>query len=235
MGLENQNEEMIQKLIENVFEKAKKESQQESAYGLTNHLEKAFELTDVKLTRSTFERYHVGYILNGKKIKPNKETKDALSTYLGYTNYLDFCTKNTIHTENSSYKKKLVWSVFANILLFLCLLLCWIEYQEKECMLWMGDHYEKVKCKGLANEKPLEEDVLKLFKKVEVCKDSTFFVNGIPIIHYTRHNNVTEFFTSNGAHPIYHDVYTDPITQRIIQTRVKPCDVLKYNELGGSD
>ncbi len=223
MGLGKQNEGMTQKLIENVFEKAKKDSQEEKPYGLSNHLEAVFEDTNVQLKRGTFERYYTGYISNGKRIKPNKETKDALSAYLGYKDYADFCDKNRAYTANSVYKRKFYASSCVNIVLFLGLVFCLLDYYERDCMVWVEDHYEKIKCNGRANEKPLDEDVLATFRKVKVCKDSTFFVNGVPVIHYTRHNNNTEFFTSNGAHPIYKDVYTDPITPRIIASRVKPC------------
>lgn len=223
MDLGKQNEGMTQKLIENVFEKAKKESQEEKSYGLSNHLEAVFEDTNVKLKRGTFERYYTGYISNGKRIKPNKETKDALSAYLGYKDYADFCDKNRVYTENSIYKRKFYASCSVNIVLFLGLFFCLLDYCERDCMVWVDDHYEKIKCNGRVNEKPLDEDVLATFRKVKVCKDSTFFVNGVPVIHYTRHNNKTEFFTSNGEHPIYKDVYTDPITPRIIASRVKPC------------
>jgi hypothetical protein len=224
MSLKQEHKDMTQKLIEKVFEKAKQESQEEKPYGLSNHLEASFETTNVQLKRGTFERYYTGYILNGKKIKPNKETKEALSKYLGYMDYLDFCNKNKENKESVFYKKSFYISVCLNIVLLVMLSFGVTDYYKKDCMIWVEDHYEKVRCTGLVNEKPLDSDVLKLFRKIEVCKDSIFFINGIPVIHYTRHNNETEFFTSNGEHPIYNDVFTDPITPRIIDSRVKPCD-----------
>ena len=91
-------------------------------------------------------------------------------------------------------------------------------------MIWVDDHYEKIRCSGLDNEKKLDEVELKEFIQVEVCKDSIFFIDGEPVIHYTRHDNKIDFFKSDGEHPIYEGVYTDPITRTIIDSRVKPCD-----------
>ena len=94
-------------------------------------------------------------------------------------------------------------------------------------MIWIDDHYEKIRCSGLDNEKALDEILLRDFKMIWPCKDSTFFKNGKPIVHYTRHNNEIDFFTSVGEHPLFEGIFTKPITRTIIESRVKPCDSVK--------
>lgn len=226
---ESQNEVMTEELIKKVFKKSKDESGQDTPYGLSKHLEDVFDKTKIKLKLLTFERYYNGYILNGKKIKPNKETKDALSKYIEYVDFIDFCDKNKCYNEKKQITKKLLWSILANFILLIFSIFYFIRSNEEKCMVWVGDHYEKIKCSGIENEKELDEVELRNFTKVEVCKDFSFFENGEPIIHYTRHNNITDFFTDEGEHPIYCGVYTNPITQTIINSRVKRCDSSDIN------
>lgn len=223
---ESKSELMVDDLIKRVFEKAKIESGQDNPYGLSKYLEEKFDNTGVRLKLLTFERYYNGYISNGKKIKPNKETKDALSKFLGYIDYVDFCNKNKCYEEKKRLSKKLMWSIIANSMLLILSVFYFIKNGEENCMVWVGDRYERVKCTGADFEKPFDEVEQKKFIKVEMCKDSTFFVNGEPVIHYTRHNNEFDFFTDEGEHPIYCGVFTHPITQTIIDSRVKPCDSL---------
>jgi hypothetical protein len=227
--IKSQNEIMTQELIEKIFKKAKNESGQDTSHGLSKHLEEVFDETNIRLKLLTFERYFTGYIQDGKRIKPNTETKNALSKYLGYVDFVDFCEKNKCLKEKKKVAKMLFWSLLVNLLLLLVSIFYFTKYNEENCMVWVDDHYEKVKCSGEENQKKLDIIELENFKKVEVCRDSTFIIDGEAVIHYTRHKNSVDFFTDEGEHPIYEGVYTDPITQTIIDSRVKPCDSIENN------
>ncbi len=226
---ESKSELMVDELMKKVFEKAKVESGQKSSHGLSKYLEEQFESTGVTLKLLTFERYYNGYILNGKKIKPNRETRDALSKYLEYVDFIDFCNKNSCYEAKKKLSKKLLWSVMANVILLILSVFYFAKNNEKNCMVWIGDRYERVKCSGADFEKPFDKIEQKNFIKVEPCKDDVFFVNGEPVIHYTRYNNEVNFFTDEGEHPIHYGVFTHPITQTIIDSRVKPCDSRNTN------
>lgn len=232
-------EELIQELIELVFEKAKKASKETKAYGISRYLEEAL---NEKIKERTLTRYYSGYILNkeNERMTPPEFNLDVLSEYLGYENFKKFELNSEFEIEKKALKKEIInlgnrlkkikrIGLLISLILFIISLLFISKYYKKNCMIWVDDHYEKIRCSGLDNEKKLNETVLREFKKKCVCKDSTFFKDGKPIIHYTRHNNNFEFFTRDGEHPIFEDVYTNPITRTIIESRVKPCDSVKIN------
>ncbi|NMH87649.1 hypothetical protein [Flavivirga algicola] len=232
-------EELIRELLELVFVKAIKASKKTSAYGISKYLE---EVLDSKIDKRTFNRYYKGYYLNEKEEQRNisEYQLNILSEYLGYENYKKFelnregeIEKKILREEIIDINKKLNkikrTGLLSSLILLIIALLFISKYYKKNCMIWVEDHYEKIRCSGLDNEKKLDEVILVEFKKVCVCKDSTFFEDGKPLIHYTRHDNKTEFFTSDGEHPIFEDVYTNPITRTIIESRVKPCDSMKMS------
>ena len=59
---ESKSEVMVDELMKKVFEIAKKESKEDTSYGLSKYLEDEFDKTKVKLKLLTFERYYNGYI-----------------------------------------------------------------------------------------------------------------------------------------------------------------------------
>lgn len=231
---ETKKEELIQNLFELVFEKAKNDSKETKPYGISRYLQNVFK---EKIKERTLTRYYDGYILKkeDEKRTPNKYSLDILSNYLGYGDFNKFdlnseceIEKKKIRKEKSKIEKELsavkrIGFIIIIILLSISTLFI-LKYYKKNCMIWVKDHYEKIRCSGLESEKKLDETVLKNFIKAEVCKDSIFFRNGEAVIHYTRYNNVVDFFKQAGEHPIYKGVYTDPITLRIIDSRVKPCE-----------
>lgn len=230
--MEIEKEEQIQGLMLLVFDKAKRESKKNSAYGLSRFLEPI-----VSIDQRTLTRYYNGYVLNrlAERKTPYDYNLDSLSKYWGFNDFMAYCSssdnlndKIVLIKENIELEKKL-WkikriAIFSCFILLIIAVLFILKYYKKNCMIWVDDHYEKIKCSGLENEKKLDEVELKNFKKVDVCKDSIFIVDGEPVIHYTRHKNNIDFFTDEGEHPIYDGVYTNPITQTIIDSRVKPCD-----------
>jgi len=240
--IKTNTEDLIQKLIELVFEKAGKESKETKSYGLSNHLTSKIERDfSIRISEQTFNRQYRGYILKEiEKITPNKDSLDALSKYIGFENFKKFelssaceVEKNKLRQEKIEVERRLnkVKRIgLASSLILIVISTSFIsKYYKKNCMVWVDNHYEKIRCSGLDNEKKLNEVVLKKFTKVEVCKDSIFFIDGKAVIHYTRHDNVTDFFRHPGEHPIYEGVYTGPITTTIINSRVAPCDAINSN------
>lgn len=234
---ETNEEEQIRGLILLVFNKAKLESKKNSAYGLSKYLE-----TIVRIDGRTLTRYYNGYLLNreGDRIIPYEYNLDSLSDYLGFDNYIAYCSsldnlkgkidliEINIELEKKIDRIKKTASISCIILSFIAVLFV-LKYYKKNCMIWVDDHYEKIRCSGLDTERPLDKVALENFRKVNVCKDSIFFKHGEPIIHYTRHDNIVDFFTADGEHPIYQGVFTNPITETIIDSRVKDCDSINTN------
>lgn len=230
-------EEQIKGLMLLVFDDAKIKSKKDNAYGLSKFLE-----PKVNIDQRTLTRYYNGYVKGKERDRrlPYDYNLESLSKYLGFNDFKAFCTnleslsgKIILVKKNFELEKKLerikrVAIVSCLILLIIAILFI-LKYYKKNCMIWVDDHYEKIRCSGLDNERKLDEVVLEKFIKVDVCQDSIFFIDDEPIIHYTRHNSVVDFFKSDGEHPVYEGVYTKPITNTIINSRVKPCDSIDTN------
>ncbi|HZW63503.1 MAG TPA: hypothetical protein VFF15_07675 [Flavobacteriaceae bacterium] len=229
----------IQVLMNLVFEKAKKETKKTTAYALAQHLNTA---VDDKISERSFIRYYDGYIRGKTKDKTSPDTfvLNTLAAYLGFESFTAFEEKHTETLQVSSLKKELTalkkkytevkYIAFTTATTFaLIAAVALLKYTKKECMIWVDNRYEKIKCSGLEYEKRLNERALKEFRKVRVCKDSVFFKNGQPRLHYVRHNNTIDFFTAQGEHPLIKGKFTSPVTQTIINSRVKPCDSVHTN------
>jgi|GEM_PF-1275301 len=94
------------------------------------------------------------------------------------------------------------------------------------CMVWKNNHYERVSCSGESLEVPFDKITMLNFKKIEVCDTTTFFRNDKPIVWYDKTNNVLSYFTYPRINPV-NGKTLNPITQRIINSHVKPCDSIK--------
>lgn len=83
-----------------------------------------------------------------------------------------------------------------------------IIFPEKECMLWIGNHYEAVDCKNeklaignITSVVVLNENLLS-FKKIEVDTNTVFFKKGKPIVWYGKSfDGNYEYFNQPGLHP----------------------------------
>ncbi|AUP78821.1 hypothetical protein [Flavivirga eckloniae] len=237
--MEIEKDELIQELIELVFVKAIKASKKTKAYGISRYLE---DVLNEKIKERTLTRYYDGYILDKKSERrtPSEHNLNILSQYLGYENYRKFqqsreyeIVKNELRKEIISINNKL--NKIKRISLFVCLFLLTIsllyisKYYKKDCMVWVGDHYEKVRCSNLVNERELDEFVLREYKKVYVVKDYVLYKNTEPTILYTGHNNSADFFTSDDIHPIFRGVYTNPIIKNPIRPKQKLLGFIKIN------
>ncbi|TGV02432.1 hypothetical protein [Flavivirga rizhaonensis] len=232
-------DELIQELIELVFVKAIKASKKTKAYGISRYLE---DVLNEKITERTLTRYYDGYILDKKSERrtPSEHNLNILSQYLGHENYRKFqqnreyeIVKNELRKEIISINNKLIKikkiGLFTCLPLIIMLVLFISKYYKKDCMIWVNDHYKKVRCSEVVNENKLEEIVLREFKKPCTCKDYIFYKNEKSIVHYTRLNNNIDFFISDSKHPIFEGVYTNSITKTIIQSEIKPCSFIKIS------
>jgi len=100
-----------------------------------------------------------------------------------------------------------------------------VVYPDKDFMVWKEDHYELFDKK---NEKiqtlywnPVPYNEIEFNrKKLKVCDTTTFFKNSKPIVWYSKHNNVVEFFNMDGIHPENAEVELKKITNYMIGKHV---------------
>lgn len=236
-GINMEKGTLIQRLIELVFEKAEMDSKETTPNGLSEYLRDKLvdENYSERISERTFNRYYEDYIpkKENERITPNGASLNILSRYLGYVDFEDFIRKKEseikkekegYEEDKSKYKERLLVSLIFNIVLLFILGIFVSKYYKKNCMIWVDDHYEKIRCSGLDTERKLDEVILENLRKVTVCDTTTFFKNGEPVIHYLKYKNQIEFFTYHGEHPIYEGKFLDPITETIINGHVKPCD-----------
>ncbi|MBC9795899.1 hypothetical protein [Sinomicrobium weinanense] len=169
-------EKWIQNLMESVFGKVKEIAVETSVNGRSRYLAQkmeddfSFRLSDRNITR-----YYKAYITGEKrKITPNKATLNALAEFIGYRGFEDFIRRNETKEEEKCRKfsrqikkmyKQIALSLVVNFLLLSGLFFFVSKYYKKNCMIWMDDHYEKIRCSDLELEVELNEKVLAKFKK----------------------------------------------------------------------
>lgn len=194
-------EKDIKELIQKVFEKAKKESHKDTAYGLCKFL---YEAEKVHSSERNLTRYY-NYFIEGKKeekIKPDDATLDELSKYLGHTSFNEFIETLEKKEHDTALEDKirvlknyLSATVVLLVIISLSLLFFVSMYYRKNCMIWVEDHYERIRCSGLENEVKLNEEVLLGMKKIInplQCKRDMW---------YDKTDNKVTFFTYHGKHP----------------------------------
>ena len=96
------------------------------------------------------------------------------------------------------------WLIFVVPLVFAILSLGFYLLYDKgdECMYWTGDHYEKIDCDADINGKDLlNEERRKNFRKI--TNPDTITAWSIGKLYYLKTNNVIEYFTAGGKHPVY--------------------------------
>lgn len=103
-------------------------------------------------------------------------------------------------------------------------LVWWIISWPKDgaCMYWANDHFEQIPCsKQVPNTLIIALDTAKAnhLKKL-TCKDS-IINRGKGNVWYSKINNVVEFFTADGEHPVVRGRHLKPATNHIIETYAK--------------
>jgi len=223
MGISKKNNLIeIKELLLKVFTQAEEESKETQAYGLSQYLNKKL---DDRINERTLTRYYNGYVLNNEqeRKKPTRYNLDILSQYLGCKNYRDFLSKKNTRKNLGIYKIQTITSIIFNILLVIVLSFFISKYYKKNCMIWVGDHYEKIRCSGIGNEEELDPIRLKKLRKITVCRDTIFFKNSKARIWYDKTDNVRTYFSYYGINPENGKSLHD-ITQPIIDNHIPKCD-----------
>ncbi len=230
-------------LFEKAFEKAKKASGKTSKNGISDYLSyKITEDFNFRITQKTFVRYYEKYIeRNGDEGNdPRTDLLDALAEYLAYENFESFVSQNfgldneIGHNEitNSKgidvlsddikmrndfrgfFKKKKI--TIGSIIIALLISYLGYDLTKKECMIWVTNHYEKIKCDGKVEVK-YNEAIFNNLKQIDPdCSYLFFKPNGSENLWYGKSSKgELEFFTYHGLHPTTGQTL-DPITQYMI-------------------
>jgi hypothetical protein len=92
----------------------------------------------------------------------------------------------------------------------------------EQCMCWTGDHYQQVSCGKQLNDRAVYAlDTFKLDHFKKITKPDTISPKAIGHTWYSKIDNVVEFFTSDGFHPVHVDRKLKPLTEHI-RTRYIP-------------
>lgn len=208
--------EYIKELVHRVFEKAHDESKKDSPYGLCKYLH---EEAGIKVSERNLTRYYNYFISGneGEKINPDDTSLDELSKYLGYKGIKGFITglqKEGQELANGEQirmlKRKLLFSIAIISVLTISLVFFVSRYYRKNCMIWVDDHYEKIRCSGLENERKLDEVILLKMKKIKSplqCEHEMW---------YDKTDNEVTFFTYRGEHPV-NGKDLKPVTEHICE------------------
>ncbi len=230
---------MIDQIVKLVFEKAKKETPNTSKTGLATHISKKIEEDhpDRIISYKTLTRYYDKYLRNQDGVidEPQPEIIEYLCQYLGYEGYEDFRKKyNTIKPESAGASKGstfLMRTIIFTIVFIVIIGLVYfgidwqqvdVEKRGKNCMTWIGDHYELVSCPKSNNPNiiPIDEKLLKEFRKIKVDTSFTFFNDdGNVLVWYYKSGGEIEFFNSKGIHPTENKLLK-PVTQTIVRKYV---------------
>lgn len=225
---------MTQELLKKAFEKAETVTASDSVNARAVHLaEVVSEDFNYSITSKSMSRYFCG------ETTPKKEVLDALAKYLQYEDYEDFVVQESEETPSSLrpsptsqkpnaqkvFRKKIVQRKRPVLIILAVLLLGSTSYyafvkNAKECVVWVGDHYEEVACSGDELEKPYNKQLLEEFRKVQVNDTTTFFKYGKPVIWYDKSNKRLEYFTAPGLHPT-NGKTLKPISEYMINKYVK--------------
>lgn len=97
------NHEQIERIVRQVFEKAKKGSVSHSKYALAKQVVKEIN----NLNSKTLERAYTRYIEKKDTVSaPNPDTVDFFCKYIGYRNYEEYMNKKSEQKITASDKKK---------------------------------------------------------------------------------------------------------------------------------
>ncbi len=225
--IRNENQLKIKELIRLAFEKAKRESKLSSKTAVLNFL--AEQLT-VSVSERTLQRYYKNFIEESDFSDgvPNRQILDSLGQYLGDENFVGFCnsTEKRRRTHLTGFQnpklKKTVIGLSAAVLMGTGSYFAGTA-KSADCMVWQETKYIEIPCDESNSEiyptLPLDEGLMKKFRKIEVNKDTEFFEYGMPKVWYSKTNGVIEFFNSPGNHPAT-GKQLNPVTHYIINKYV---------------
>jgi len=231
------DEKIIGKIIEEVFQKAKKENASHSKFALSTHIS-----NETNLSSRTLERAYDRYIDKKEKYgRPNADSINLFCAYLGYEDYGGYLANNSwyktvsIQPKGKSVRGKVIitTSIFFGLTMLVLGFQNWPLNTLKnnpnvaECMTWADSLYVTVSCdkgpfsKHRTKVEPLIETKLKNMRKVKVDISYEFFSDtDEPLIwYYKKSSTEIEYFTAPGLHPKNGETLKK-ITPYIIQTYV---------------
>jgi hypothetical protein len=99
-----------------------------------------------------------------------------------------------------------------------------------KCMVWSDDHYEELPCneerKGQL-KLVLDQEKIKSFKRI--LREDTITEKSIGKIYYIRRNNLIEYYTSGGNHPVEMTKQLHPLTRYMFDKHLSKNDTAKKN------
>lgn len=223
-------------LLIKAFEKAKEE------IGSNKKIRIARRLSDIIYEDDKQQYGEKILIVNYNKIKndPSHEIElrsfviDALSRYLGYTDYIAFANENKNIIDPSginnnpliTFFKKNRITIFVSTLLLIGFMV-YYSLNKQRWMVWNENYYIEVKFDlekyRIEKLKPYKEERIKYFKKINTdCNTAFFNSSGEVKIWYGKNSNKElEYFTDLGLHPETGKTL-DPITIYMIRKYVCP-------------
>ncbi len=164
-------------------------------------------------------------------IRPN--IANALSSYLGYTDYTQYATQKTKEAQTLKdkvqgfYSKHRAKSV--GILALVLLAIVWINRSstQQQWMQWQGNQYVEVPFNKeqhqLGTLKVLDQKTLNQFKRVQPNCNTIFFTGtDKPLVWYGKApNKEYQFFSHRGDHPLTGKPLK-PITRYMIKKYICP-------------
>lgn len=166
-------------------------------------------------------RVYEKYIENKKNVsvkEPDKFLCDVMAHYLNYKNYEEYILKKGLPEKITSgnnkkttqnFKEKASTNkiyVFGSALFIFMLLFFMYRYNTtavKRCIIWKTTFFQESSCatKNAINNEQYNIAIDK-FKKIEVSKETSFFLYGRPNIWYGKSEiGEINFFTQRGVHP----------------------------------
>lgn len=203
---------MYKKLILESFEKAKSEIGSEKPSSLSKHISDVLlEDYSFQVNERTLRNYNNEIEKNdGEELNVSKSIANELTKYLGYDSIIDYSQKNKKGKKNKALKNYIIGVLIVIATYF------GFNANQKKCMIWNNDHYEKISCEK-ENTKPIDNRLLKLFKKIDPNHETIFFnkKGDARIWYYKNEKGDLEFFTNLGLHPETGKTLK-PITQYMI-------------------
>lgn len=230
-----ETEKVYRDIVIAAFKKAEEEYVNDKKYKLSEYIaDQIEEKSNIRITSRTFVHYYEKYINKKEGIAtPKHENIEHLCVFLGYDSYEDYVNQNPeeaiIQTPPKEYFPKrdknriAIWTLVITIVGLTLYNQITSNLISNECMIWVTDHYEPIKCSGKRGETALDQETLEGMKQIDLCKDDTFFLpNDEPIVWYDKHHNKLTFFTKEGIHPT-NGRTLKPITQYIINKYAQEC------------
>ncbi|MHA7056761.1 hypothetical protein ACWGOQ_0006045 [Aquimarina sp. M1] len=253
------SQEIVGRIVQEMFNKAKNETTSRSRYGLSKHIADEIEKINYRTLERAYDRYIKG---NLKEVEAQDESVLLFCNYLGYENYGEYVEKNKIPINKgrsttgdpppitkSPKKYYLEITIGIIISIFLAIFIIYkvnnvgnMQNMSSKCMAWVETSYKEISCdiefhpdSGTKTEL-YDPKRFKGFRKVEVTILTKFFSEDTkkPLIwYYKNRNDEIEYFTSSGIHPTNGETLKK-ITPYIINTYV-PKHTLKPNSFIDND